>query len=275
MDPLDSGDALEWWSLVTGDLPESSEGSPREQRESHRGTVALAGVELPLSLSVEPSRVDWRITLLPPFTAADFTTGGVLEALGELGTRWLHSAPPVRRLAVGTGVVHAVPEEEALAVLSQITGIPLLGATGDFLFQVNRQRPSHSLEGVPINRLAKFSVMAMQVLRIAIAFLVRTGADGIVAIANDVLNELREFTKESSLALIRLLGVAAPRSLEAWAGWLLTRALRSADPYTREAAVVGFVNLDAPDYRDVVLAAAEREREPVVRDALLQAAALW
>ncbi len=91
---------------------------------------------------------------MPP----DFTL-----AFRALMDRWLRQhCPPVNRIAFGAIFTHQVNSQRD-AVLYLDGMLPTVSVQADnsrdFIYQINRRRVSQHIEGLEINRLAKWSIM--------------------------------------------------------------------------------------------------------------------
>ena len=116
----------------------------------------------------EPVGLEAREGLPPfigPFPAA-------ADPLIQFGHRWAASAwfPSVSRVAVGFTLLSPTRDRETgYQELSQfIDGVPNTPDARDFYYQVNRPRVSRAgIEGLQVNRLAKWSVGAFLVFAVA------------------------------------------------------------------------------------------------------------
>lgn len=160
-----------WWERVVGQAPESQTVQPRQAGRRDEG-----GYEgRKLVLETQLARVDWH--LVPPEEVAelgDFPNVGTypeaVPLLIDAMHRWiaLKDFPAITRLAFGAVLLRPVS--------SQVDGYRELArylprveidaeASSDFLYQINRRRPSRSgIPDLPINRLSKWSVSAMSLV---------------------------------------------------------------------------------------------------------------
>jgi hypothetical protein len=127
-----------------------------------------------LSFIRQPARLDWVFHPKAgsiPGEEASLGIGGFVAALPpfeEAMLRWLAVAPPLRRLAFGAALTLPVPDRVAgYRALSDLLPFRLdPTASRDFLYQINRPRPSSvpGVEGMPINRLSKWAVATLTVV---------------------------------------------------------------------------------------------------------------
>ncbi len=155
------------WEAVVGSTPESRTVQPRQGIVQESGPF-LDGV---LTLNASPLRTDWLLG-----TNFEKSDEG-LPAIGSLTKvvepfiraveKWLISAPATKRLAWGAVLLQEVS--------TRIDGYNLLGkylhhveldpeGSTDFLYSINRPRPSNILTGGSFNRLTRWSVTKMQAL---------------------------------------------------------------------------------------------------------------
>lgn len=130
-----------------------------------------------LSLQVQPMRIDWLHEPLGTMTEGPHPTLGAFpagaEQLLQLGYRWVRSDrfPSSQRIAVGFVLISAVPDRETgyRELGKFVDGVPSDQNATDFQYQVNHPRPSRAgVDGLRINRLAKWSVGAFQSMRVTI-----------------------------------------------------------------------------------------------------------
>jgi hypothetical protein len=162
--PLDPAGA---WREITGVEPEVVANQPK------RGLVQVQGKlddQRRLALQVQHRRVDW---VLGPANVENLPAEGffaisalptALDDFSDMLNRWLPSWPSAERLALA-GVMHQ-PQADRVAGYKQIQdylpAITLDLESSDFLYQINRPRPSQT--GIPdlrINRLTKWSVAVL------------------------------------------------------------------------------------------------------------------
>lgn len=167
-------DPTDWWETVTEDKPEQVVARPKE------GLVQQSGVYegRQLVLTRRQNRVDWNIQGVVEFPPEPMhgvpTLGPLSEALGsykKVVERWLGTGPDVTRLAFGAVLSRTVPTlNSAYQELSRfLPSIELHGIdASDFLYQINRPRPSKSPGAIRINRLNKWSVIQEDTISIGL-----------------------------------------------------------------------------------------------------------
>ena len=172
-EPTDTSSVATWWDDTFGVRPETATAAPREGKASQSGVIPIGGTEIPVQLSIEPLRIDWK--LLEHGPEAAFEAGGlpnpsvVYDTFAEIIKRWLPGAPPVRRIALALGLVHRTTNpDERPPLIEAFTGIPLVGEVSDFLFQLNRPRQSTAVPDLRLNRVTKWSTLDVQKIVLAI-----------------------------------------------------------------------------------------------------------
>jgi hypothetical protein len=153
------------WRDLVGEEPETS----TMQRALAMRTDAGSFADGTLNLHTPPMRIDWVYE--PPASFA--IEGGLPPSLGpfpgaavpliQLGRRWAADGwfPSTPRIALGFVLISATQDRAAgyRELAEFVDGVPNASDAQDFLYQVNRPRPSKSdVEGLQVNRLAKWSV---------------------------------------------------------------------------------------------------------------------
>jgi len=166
---------ISWWKQIV-------ENEAEESRSRHStGELVESGVfeGRRLVLDIKPGRADWRLTALagPPDELPEVlpTIGpldDVLTSFLRLTGSWLDVCPAVTRLAFGAVLVKPVTDRKtgysAIATLLPKVDIDPENSS-DFLYQINRPRPSLSgISGLILNRLSKWSVLSTILLRVAV-----------------------------------------------------------------------------------------------------------
>ncbi len=155
------------WEEAVGAMPKEVVSRPGE---SVRYEGEFEGQKL--SLIFRGERVDWvlqpiqdlhdTLVMKPP------TFNPIAEYLilfQKVIKKWLASCPNVIRLAFGTNLVSGVSDRPE--GYSRLSGyLPEINLRGsdftDFLYQINRPRPSRHSSSVTINRLIKWTVIQSQ-----------------------------------------------------------------------------------------------------------------
>ena len=167
-------DEVTWWKQLLGSEPESSNVDRRTGLLNETGSFpAESGLHAQLALSVHALRVQWnaappeelplgRVNTLGPWKVA-------LPPFLELMKAWLRSAPGLKRLALGIVLTAPVSSrEEGYGALERFLPFKPDPESSDLLFQTNKRIGSHSLEGVQLNRLSKWSVGQRQLILFAL-----------------------------------------------------------------------------------------------------------
>lgn len=155
-----------WWEHVVGAAPELRSSQPRQGVQQESGPY-LNGT---LTLDVNPLRIDWLLgpnleQTIPPDSLP--TVGAFLklvDAYSSSLSKWLASAPQLKRLAFGTILLQDVASHHDGYILvdKYLPAVTLNPSTSDFLYSINRPRSSTVLEGLKINRLSKWAVAKVQ-----------------------------------------------------------------------------------------------------------------
>ena len=152
------------WADLVGDEPETREARPRESTVIEAGPYK-GGL---LNLEGSPARVNWLISIrmsteTPPAELPVFGSFDEKRIIfTRLMKRWLRKCPRLHRLAFGA--VLLLPVENRVAGYRQLNSLlPQVNLdpehSRDFLYRINRRRPSHSgIKGLEINRLSTWSV---------------------------------------------------------------------------------------------------------------------
>ena len=155
-----------WWHRLLDEPPERIINKPKVGETRIEGSF---GNNL-LRLRSEPMKLTLTYTARPPSEPAagqeslgsysDVRTGFL-----DLITKGLSldSSPRIHRIAYGAVLfrpVSSVPiGNEVLA--RYLPDIKVSRDSTDFLYQINRRRPSRVLDGLPVNRLSKWSVQSV------------------------------------------------------------------------------------------------------------------
>lgn len=161
-----------WWSEVVGAQPETRTSKPARGELQEAGPVG----DRTLTFSLQPGRIDWFLTprveqgglretpWVGPFPDA-------AEVFSELMVRWLPNCPTLVRIAFAV-VVHE-PVQDKLAGYRRLAEyLPNLTIdverSEDLLYQINRPRTSRVIDGLKINRFARWSVAQFMWFRLAV-----------------------------------------------------------------------------------------------------------
>ncbi len=170
-EPLNAQPNL-WWAELVGQPPESETSRPREGEWQVDGPLDRPGISnARLALSSSAARIDWRLVARPESDEAFFEPlhlgafAEVMTVFVDMMLSWLALGPLVlSRLALGA--VLKLPVEsraQGYEILSGYLPFPLDPDSSDFIYQINRPRPSTSLgDGTLINRLQNWNVVQFQ-----------------------------------------------------------------------------------------------------------------
>ncbi len=153
-----------WWEDVAG-APAEVEVTKRGQGFFQQEGAFQMGR---LTLTVQVGRVDWLFRASPEKSEDSGevpSIGPLEEALGVFGPamdKWLGSGPPGVRLAFGAVVIESA--ESLQGVYSRLQDfLPTVQldpiGSSDFMYRINRPRPSKSLPGLKMNRLSTWSAL--------------------------------------------------------------------------------------------------------------------
>ena len=108
----------------------------------------------------------------------------VLPVFSEMMLRWLPFAGlDINRLAFGAILrIPARSRDEAYSVMSHYLPFPLSRGSSDFLYRINRPRPSKALgDGTLINRLATWAAMKVETVVVSVPI----GSGGTEAVSRE------------------------------------------------------------------------------------------
>jgi hypothetical protein len=158
--PLEARAEGKRWEALVGKPPENVISRMFGMEHEENGPFPAGGK---LTYKRSPRGIEWFLESLADPEKPETWFGestAVLMPFKDLMSQWIIDGPSLRRLAFGAAFYREVADKEE--------GYRLLGAwlrmqldpvnSGDFLYQINRRRPTHS--GVPnleINRLSKWT----------------------------------------------------------------------------------------------------------------------
>jgi len=158
-----------WWHDLRGEEPENRVSQPRKGGLKEQGPFAGGS----LILGVEPTRIDWVYTpIIDEKQASEgfLTIGPLQDTIGvftPLMNRWfeLETCPTVQRLAFGAVTLQLAQDRRSgyrqLAQYLHSVQIDIENSS-DFVYQINRKRHSGIIQGLDINRLTRWYVIAQQ-----------------------------------------------------------------------------------------------------------------
>jgi hypothetical protein len=155
------------WSSVVGGLPDEEQRRPRESLLQQTGKLA----NFEIALRIVHPRIDWFVQPAienpagvdppPDWQVALFDEA--LTTLKQLASQWFSMQLHVVRVAFGANLVQPANDmREAYSTLDRYLADLKVDPenSSDLLYQINRPRGSRVIEGLEINRLSKWSVMA-------------------------------------------------------------------------------------------------------------------
>ena len=156
-----------WRQLAEGVEPEESTSKTSAAAHIVHGPVGAGR----LITATQPGRIDIQFTVevdVAPVTYLLGPSGDVLPNFRDRLQPLVKDCPAVHRIAFG--VVFLQPtdtRETGYRALERYLPALKLDAEGssDLLYQINRPRPSQSVEGLSINRLMKWSVQSMNLVQ--------------------------------------------------------------------------------------------------------------
>lgn len=159
------------WSKISTAEPELDEQKPRERARRRVGNYR-DGVGLEIH-EISPFRADIFFVARAAEPQGDENLGKVgailEEALSAVQKLLPHVPFEVTRVAVGAILLFPVEDRTTgyRQILSEVHSLRFDPDTdlSDLFFQLNRPRPSSVVSGVSINRLMKYSVMAIKTVR--------------------------------------------------------------------------------------------------------------
>ncbi|MBI3909962.1 MAG: hypothetical protein HY320_03400 [Armatimonadetes bacterium] len=180
-----------WWTDTVGGDPDTRVVRRKSGEQTEEGPLGPGKMALRLT----PGRVDWLLT--PQDSTEESPVGfpvlGAYRDAADLFTpvvrRWLGLAntPDLQRIAFGTVLLRPVGTiEEGYGLLSSYLPSVQIDPerSRDLLYQINRPRPSTcGPTDLQINRLSKWSVAAVQMMRIPIAPLALPVQQGLAQLA--------------------------------------------------------------------------------------------
>lgn len=167
-----AANAEAWWLELFGAPHERSSQDMKHGVRQIMGTVHdafMVAVENPISFELQRRANDSGQP--PPSPDSLPVHPGVVSAFRELALRWLEleTCPPLRRVAFGATLLKPVSDQgKGYQTLGKhLPDVTVDPGSSDFLYQVNRRRPSNAIGGLPLNRLSKWSVQQVQELMIS------------------------------------------------------------------------------------------------------------
>lgn len=166
------------WQAVVGSPPERAESQPRFGTSSEFGPIWDASTSL--ERRATPGRIDWMFAPVFPqqfaFTLVKWPNIGELEPALQSAVKLVmpHLVQHYDATRFAIGVVALQPSSDKQSSYRQIEqllprlNLDLEGGS-DFLYQINRPRPSSAIRGLTINRIAKWSTMSITGMEFMVA----------------------------------------------------------------------------------------------------------
>ena len=164
-----------WWLTLFGAPHENSTHDLKNGVKQLRGPVGDAF----MVANENPVSFEWRRlpsdpTQPPPQPDSLMPFPDIAPAFQDVALRWLRldNRPPLRRLAFGTTLLNPVADRQTgYEILNHyLPDVQVDLSSHDFLYQINRRRPSTVVDNLLLNRLSKWHTQRVQGLVI--------GADG-------------------------------------------------------------------------------------------------
>lgn len=155
-----------WWEEICGSPPEIRSSQPRTGVQQDEGSFGDKNTQGRLILAVQPSRIDWLLTVEVAPNSFEFPSVGSfsesVNSFAELMNRWLNVSPNLQRIAFGANLL--LPFEDVKQAYEYLPAyFPLnkldLKNAQDFNYRINRPRNVHDIPDLKINRLSTWSVM--------------------------------------------------------------------------------------------------------------------
>ena len=159
------------WEALTGELPDIRQEQPKALTVVESGTVEVAAAPMTLTLSINPLQTDVLLQATPRLSG----DGGdrvpmapAMAYLDSLVARWVAAGQAVNRIAFACTLrQEADSKAAAFALLPRYLPIELdPELSDDFSFQLNRPVESTALPGKRLNRVAQWTIQAIQTLQI-------------------------------------------------------------------------------------------------------------
>ena len=156
-----------WWTELLDGPPEQIVTKPRSGETRLQGTTD----NLLLQLRAEPMRITLGCSAKPSSSPpiGEHTLGPYNEAWGEFSTLVaagvsLGTFPGIERLAFGAVLCRpAKTLQSGYRILERyLPNVTIDDGSSDFLYQINRRRPSRVIDGLQVNRLSKWSIALVQ-----------------------------------------------------------------------------------------------------------------
>ncbi|MEH2354933.1 hypothetical protein [Nostoc sp.] len=156
-----------WWEEICGSPPEVRSSQPRTGVQQDEGLFGDGNTQGRLILAVQPSRIDWLLTVEVVPTSFELPSVGSFSesanSFAQLMNRWLDVSPNLQRIAFGANLLLPFEDVEqayqSLPAYFPLNKLDLKNAQ-DFNYRINRPRNvDYDISDLKINRLSTWSVM--------------------------------------------------------------------------------------------------------------------
>jgi hypothetical protein len=153
------------WERVTGSQPDSQRSSPKTGQVVESGTYGDSQLELVFASEPADGRLEWHLRAPDLFESKHASFDETPSEFLQLMDKYIQtlSMPSVQRAALGVSVLRRVKDlAQGYSEISNYLPFQVDYAdSSDFLYQINRKRPSQVLPGTEVNRLMKWSVVVL------------------------------------------------------------------------------------------------------------------
>lgn len=153
------------WERVVGAKPDSCRSNPKTGQLVEIGTYGDSQLELVFASEPSEGRLEWHLRAPDLFESQHASFDETPRVLLQLMDKYIQtlSIQFVQRAALGVSVLRGVENlSQGYSEISKYLPFQVDYADcSDFLYQINRKRPSKVLLGTEVNRLMKWSVVVM------------------------------------------------------------------------------------------------------------------
>jgi len=156
-----------WWEEICGSPPEIRSSQPRTGGQQDEGLFGDGKTQGRLILAVQPSRIDWLLTVDVASNSLELPSIGSfsesVDSFANLINRWLQVSPNLQRIAFGATLSLPFQDvEQAYQYLPNYFPLNQLNLENaqDFNYRINRPRNTAcDIPNLKINRLSSWSVV--------------------------------------------------------------------------------------------------------------------
>lgn len=153
------------WERVVGAKPDSCRSSPKTGQLVEIGTYGDSQLELVFASEPSEGRLEWHLRAPDLFESQHSSFDETPDVFLRLMDKYIQtlSIQSVQRAALGVSVLRRAEDlAQGYSEISKYLPFQVDYAdSSDFLYQINRKRPSQILPGTDVNRLMKWSVVVM------------------------------------------------------------------------------------------------------------------